>query len=168
MSREYIESTPTMRRRLLVVFVAIAMIAAVLEFWVKPALFEFVNSLPACERLPWWRGLILSALGILPLVAVSQFILARRMLIACQYPLPGSWVFRRTAVKRGRQVQIRAYGLIVIGLAEIAAALYFGWQILGSPLFTVAEQCAPNPSLNADGPHAGLRPGRGSPGSLIR
>jgi len=29
-------------------------------------------------------------------------------------------------------------------------------------------QMRPNPSLNADVPHAGLRPGSGSPVSLIR
>ena len=149
------------------IFVAIAMAAAALEFWVKPALFEFVNSLPACERLPWWRGLLLSALGILPLVAISQFILARRMLIFCQYPLPNSWVFRRTAVKRGRQVKVRACSLIVVGLAEIAAALYFGWQLLGSPLFTMAGQCAPDVSLNTDAPSAALRASLGSPATLI-
>ena len=108
MVREYLEPTPATRRKLALVVLAGVLLVALLEFWLKPTLLHFIDSLPICAQLPWWRGLLVSAICILPLAALLPLFQARKLLRVKQWPLLDAWVFRCTPIQRGRVVTIRA------------------------------------------------------------
>ncbi|RDD81974.1 hypothetical protein [Dyella tabacisoli] len=142
MTDEFIEPTPRGRRNLIILFVIGALYATAHRLWLQPALFDYINSLPLCDQLPWWRGLLISVLITLLFVAALSTRCALQIFQHGQWPLPGTWVFRRTKIQRGPVVRSRAYLLLVASALAVACA-WFGWQGLSTtPIFHPKGKCA--------------------------
>ncbi|MFC4763546.1 hypothetical protein [Dyella koreensis] len=142
MTDEFIEPTSRGRRNLVVLLVMGGMLAIVYRLWLQPALLGHIHSLPLCDQLPWWRGLLISVLASLLFVALLLAWHARQLLRHGQLPPPGTWVFRRTKIQRGVAVRRRAYLLLVFSTLAVLMTWY-GWQNLSAtPLFHPLEKCA--------------------------
>ena len=168
MVREYLEPTPATRRKLALVVLAGVALGALLEFWLKPAVLHFIDTLPICAQLPWWRGLLVSAICLLPLAALFAFLQAHKLLRFKQWPPPDAWVLRRTPIQRGRVVTVRAYVLLFVGLVIIGVTLYLAWQVTKVPFFSMPSGCAPNLLVNTDASSGAPRAIRSRRVSLVR
>lgn len=131
MTDEYIEPTPQGRRNLAGLSIVGVVAAVLCRFWLQPTLFRYIQSLPVCDQLPWWQGLLSSALAALLFVASLCSWHALKLLRCGQSPLPGTWVFRRTRIQRGVAVRRRAYLLLFLSALAILAA-WHGWQKLSA------------------------------------
>ena len=167
MVHEYLEPTAAMRRNLALVVLAGVLVVALLEIWLKPTVLHFIDNLPICAQLPWWRGLLVSAICIFPLAALFPLFQARKLLRFKQWPLPGAWVLRRTPIQRGRVVTVRAYVLIFVGVVILGITPYLAWQVTKVPFFSVPRGCAANLSVNTDAPSTALRARSGLPVTLV-
>jgi len=129
---EFLEPTPASRRKLTALLVAALAGGASLIEWLKSYLAE-LKSRPICDTLE--PVLVLGILILASLLLLSAWVAwtARKVLRLDQWPLPGTWVFRRTPIQRGRKVVLRAYamlGLAVLVVAFVAFASYGSWQQL--------------------------------------
>lgn len=167
MAREYLEPTLATRRKLALVALVGVLLVALLEFWLKPRVLHYIDGLPICAQLPWWRGLLVSTICLLPLAALFAFLQARKLLRFKQWPPPDAWVLRRTPIQRGRVVTVRAFVLLFVGLVILGVTLYLAWQVTKVPFFSVPRGCAPSLSVNTDAPSAALRAARGSPVTFV-
>jgi hypothetical protein len=138
MSDEFIEPTPESRRNLLLLFFAALVVAGALKFWLMPALFSHIAGLPRCEQLRWLRGVLLVAIATPAIFGMWAIPQSLRLFKLNQSPLPGTWVWRRTPVRRGRAVRLRAAYVLVVGLAALA------FPILGLHLLQSTPFAAPS------------------------
>lgn len=179
MSDDFIDPTPEGRRNLLLLLLLGIVLGGALQFWLKPAFFASLHSLPPCDQLKWLRVCLIAALATPPLLTLWAIPHSLKMLKYKQSPLPGAWVFRRTPVRRGRAVQLQAFFLLLVS-AFCLAFPFLGWQVLkSSPIFAPTKVCilealpshpthdrharapaAPRISLRAPAPSAGGRPTR--------
>jgi hypothetical protein len=141
MSDEFIEPTRESRRNLLLLAVVGIVVGVSLQFWLKPVFLEHMSSLPLCDRLKWLRACLLGVIATPPLLAFWSIPHAIKLLKLDQSPLPGTWVFQRTPIRRGRVVRLKAYFLLVLSLATLAFPLV-GWHLLQStPIFVPTKSC---------------------------
>jgi hypothetical protein len=118
---EFVE--PSRRGRVAALWIfglGVASALAMLAWW--PVLMAHIRSLPVCDQLPWFQGVVaLQALlmAIIPAVLLAAGLAARR---AGRWPPPRMPVLRRTRVLRGAAVQRRAWWLI--GGAAATALLF--------------------------------------------
>lgn len=141
MTDEFIEPTPRGRHSLVVLLVVGVMFALAYRFWLQPALLGHIQSLPLCDQLPWWRGLLISVLASFLFVALLLAWNAVQLFRYGQSPPPGTWVFRRTRIKRGVAVRGRAYLLLAISTLAVLITWY-GWQSLSAtPFFHPQGKC---------------------------
>ena len=139
-SGDFVEPSADARRKLLALYFAAVLVAALLVFFVRPTLLGFIGSLPACERARWSLTLLAALLAPLPFVAAWVALHARRLIAVGQWPLPGAWVWRRTPVRRGRALRVQAYALMACATGLVAATLYGGYVL--QPLFSaLAQRC---------------------------
>jgi hypothetical protein len=127
---QFIEPTPATRRKVLIVLCAGVVIAGILQFWAAPAFFSFVGSLPLCERFRWLQGAMIALLGTVALFGAWAAWYARGVLKSGQWPPAGAWVWRRTAIRRGRSAKWRAYALLALACMAMSVPL-IGWHFLG-------------------------------------
>jgi hypothetical protein len=143
-SGEFIEPTQQGRRALLIRR-GLQVAAAVVAFATAHLVFRHMRTLPACESIPWLRG-VLVVLVCLPLVVgVYGVWLARAMLRHGQWPLPGTQVLWRRAVERGRRVCWRAGGLLATSALNVAVAFLGAYLLATSAIFgppLPGSQCA--------------------------
>lgn len=139
MNNEYIEPTPEGRRNLLLLTAAAIIVGGAFKLWLTPHFFAYIATLPPCDQLPWLRGCLLAAIATPALFGAWGIPHAIRILKAKQSPLPGTWVFRRRPIKRGRALRIYAAGLILVSLAALAFPL-FGMHLLKSTPFAVTPK----------------------------
>jgi hypothetical protein len=152
MSNEFIEPTRESRRNLLLLIAIGIVVGTSFKFWLMPALFAHINSLPLCDRLRWLRACLLGAISTPPLFALWAIPHAIRLLKLNQSPLPGTWVFQRTSIQRGRVVRLRAYFLLVTSVAACAFPV-FGLHLLQSTPFSASpNSCTDNSPKPAAGP----------------
>jgi hypothetical protein len=93
-----------------------------LVYW--PELMRLVGRLPPCEQLPWWRAIAIGLALVFVVPAASLVWDGYRALRLRQWPLPGTLLFRRRRVKRGRSVLFHAYASFVAAATIIA---FFGY-----------------------------------------
>jgi hypothetical protein len=121
---EFVEPSRRGRIAALWVFgVGVAAALAMLAWW--PVLMGHIRSLPVCDQLPWFQGVIaLQALlmTVIPAVLLATGLAARR---SGRWPPPRMPVLQRTRVRRGAVVQRRAWWLIggAVATAVIFIAL---------------------------------------------
>jgi hypothetical protein len=144
MTAEYIEPTRESRRNLLLLVVVAIAVGGAIRFWLFPALFAHIGTLPKCGQIKWLRNCLIVVVASPPLYALWAVPHAMRMLKLNQSPLPGTWVFRRTPIARGRVVRLRAFGLLF--LSAIAPAFpVFGMHQLQSTPFAFPNKICPQP-----------------------
>jgi len=155
MNAEFIEPTSASRRKLAVFFVG-AIVAGVLAIELVEAYLADLMSRPICEAIEPVSVLLAAVLGAVLLCAPWAAWIARKALKLNQWPLPGTWVFRRTPIQRGRPVIWRAYAMLawaVLVVATVAYASYVSWSLM----HRVDARCTsragmqPNNALEADG-----------------
>jgi hypothetical protein len=141
-SEEFIEPTRQSRRNLLVLCGGGVVIGALLRFKLVPAVSSYISSLPECQQLPWVYAILASALCVPSVTAIWAVWYARRLLTLKQFPPPGTWVFRRTRIRRGATVRWQAFLLIAWSIACAPFPVY-GWLFLkDSGLFPLPARCA--------------------------
>ena len=121
--QEFVEPTRSARVAALWVFgVGVAVAVAMTAWW--PVLMAHIGSLPVCDQLPWFQGVIaLQALllAVIPAVLLSMGLATRR---SGRWPPPRMWVLRRTRVLRGAAAARRVW-LLIGSAAATAVAFVF-------------------------------------------
>jgi hypothetical protein len=140
MNNEFIEPTRESRRNLLLLIAVVAVSGGLIKFWLMPAFFAHIATLPRCDQIVWLRNTVLAVLATPPVMALWSVPHSLRLLKLNQSPLPGTWVFRRTPVRRGRSVRIQACFLLALSVAMLAFPVV-GMHLLRSTLF------APSPKI---------------------
>ena len=131
---EFAEPTAHARRNLLALYVIGAIVGALLVLVARPGLLAFIAGLPVCEQAHWSIGLLVACLSVAPAAAFATIVHAKKLLRFNQSPLPHAWILRRTRIRRGRPVRVRAYALIVCSACFFAGAIYLAYLL--RPLFS--------------------------------
>ena len=135
---------PTTNGRLKLASLAVAgmlFVAAVKAYW--PMLMGHITSLPFCEQLPWYQGMLLWACSLCPFAVLVLIRHARRILASGQVPPPGTLVFFRTPIKRGRTALLHAYTSIAVAGTSVVVAIFVAarvWPAV-SPIFISVARC---------------------------
>jgi len=141
MSAEYLEATPQSRRRAGLVFVGALVLGVVLiealDTWLEQS-----KALPMCEQLTSFRWLwatVWAALGILCLWVAR---VGQQSLKLNQWPLPGTWLLRRTLIHRGKSAKWRALAMLGWSVAALVGS-GVSWYVGDSYVARVESQrCA--------------------------
>lgn len=140
-AQDYIEPTPAGRAKLLAGLLLLAVGGTLWHFHAFPALKAHMSSLPTCEQyavmILFMKAVVL---GVAPAVSALGLWMAARMLRLRQFPLPGTWVLRRTPVRRGAMVMLRAYALLVLCVLLLMGA---GWTWSLIQAMPAPDQCHP-------------------------
>lgn len=156
MTEEFLEAFPRSRRGLILLLVSVVALAATVQFWLGPALFAHIESLPVCAQRPWWQALLIGTVGLLPVIALWSVGQARRILRSGQVPPPGTWVLRRTPIRRGAIARRRAYLLLAYAALTLAVTGYCLRLLSELPFFKPVPACiamAASPAANRLAPH---------------
>jgi len=139
---QFIEPTPAGRRKLVAMLLGAVVAGLVIKLWLSPAYFAHIRGLPVCDQLPWLRGTLISAMVIPFLIAAAWAVpTALKLLRHGQSPLPGTLVFVRTPIKRGRAVRWRAYGLFAWSAVALMLPV-LGWHLMAqTPIFSPSARC---------------------------
>jgi len=132
MTAEFIEPTPASRRKLAIFLVA-ALIGGVALIELAQGHLAELRTRPVCEAIDPFLSWLAFVLGGLLLCAAWVAWMARRALRVNQWPLPGTLVFRRTPIRRGRPVVWRAYAMLawaILVVALIAFTSYVSWGLI--------------------------------------
>ena len=141
---EFIEPTPASRRKIIAMILGGVIAGLIIKLWLSPAYFGHIRNLPACEQLPWLRDTLIVGM-LLPLVIAVAWAIptALKLLQYGQSPLPGTLVFVRTPIKRGRAVRWRAYGLFAWSVVALVLPIW-GWRLVAhTPIFSPPAKCTP-------------------------
>jgi len=141
MMQEYIEPSPTAQRKLLVLVAAAMIFCLVWKFWAEEAFYGYIRSLPLCDQLPWWQGILT---GVVAMAGFASLFMARysiQLFTHGQEPLPDAWVLRRTPVIRGRKVRLKAYGVAATSIVGFVATANCALLLPELPFFKPVEQC---------------------------
>lgn len=112
---------------------------------VKPTL-AWVRTLPICERIEWLSTLLVGTMALMPLLGGAVLVpLAFRVLKHRRVPPPGTWLWRRTRVWRGRRAQWVA-GAMLAWVVLAAPAPFFARHVI-SPLHD--QRCGSTPLSSA-------------------
>ena len=142
MSIEYIEPTREGRRNLVVLIVITVIAGATIKLWLLPALFSHIDSLPKCDQIRWLRVCLIGISAAPPLITLWSIPYAIRLLKLNQSPLPGSWVFLRTPIKRGLVVRLRAFGLLSASALALAIPVIGVYALRSIPFAAHLKSCA--------------------------
>jgi len=142
MTDEFIEPTPQGRRNLVALWVIGVVIVFSYRLWLGAALLGYIHSLPLCDQLPWWRGLLVSVWALFFLVALLCTWNAIKLLRQGQFPLRGTWVFQRIKIQRGVAVRRRAYLLFSASALAVFLAWYCWESLSNTPIFHPIGKCA--------------------------
>lgn len=148
---EFEEPAPGDRLKIAGTAAALALgLALVHLLAVRPTL-TWVRTLPGCEQATWLSSLLVGAMALLPLLGGAVFVpFASRVFRHGRLPPPGTWLWQRTRVWRGRRARWTA-GAMIAWVVVAAPAPLFTWQII-APLQSractadVADAAASSPS----------------------
>jgi hypothetical protein len=130
MTEDFIDPTPESRRKLLWLIAAVLLLGALATYWLLPWFRMQMQVLPPCEAIRLARWALLVLLLSLPLIAMGWALpLAWRLWTTGQFPPPGTWVVRRTPIRRGRAVRIRAVALVLWSVLSIALAIWGAYTV---------------------------------------
>jgi hypothetical protein len=119
MRDEFVEPTPTSRRR-----VIISVSAGVILGTVIALASSYLQSLPFCLALSWWVALSLLVVSIVVGAVGWQLSSIYRAVRCGQQPLPNANVLFRTRVFRGRKLYVSLAVQTLWWLALIGALVY--------------------------------------------
>ena len=140
MTPQFIEPTADSRRKFAMLWVAALVVGlAVIELLEIQS--DRVKTQPICESLTMfslWCALVFGGLALCGLWAASM---GHRSLKLGQWPLPGTWVLRRTPIHRGASAKWRAYAIFAWGIVAIGGA-GFSWYIAWDLGDRAASHCA--------------------------
>ena len=125
---EYIDPTPGSRRRLIVIFAVALFVGLPLLEGVK--LFgEQIEAKELCDQIAKFNLLWAFACGAWAAVGAYLAWLGVRVLTFNQWPLPGTKVFRRTRIHRGRSAKLRALGVLAAAVIFVAGPLWSWYTV---------------------------------------
>ncbi len=125
MNDEFIEPTRHGRAGLILIWLVGVAGMAFLQFWVRPLLM----TLQGCDRVLLLERTLASGIGISMALVICGGYSALKALKFKQMPLPGSWVWRRTPVQRGRRVTLKAY-VFLAGSVILVLSLAWSWTLM--------------------------------------
>jgi hypothetical protein len=144
---EYIE--PTNEGRVKMALIAIAIVGGLeaAKRLLIPAFMAHVQTLPKCEQLVWLVNSVQAIFFAVPLLLSAFMIpIAIRLLRHKQFPLPGSWVWRRKKIQRGRIVVARAYLILALCLVTYVFPFWARHVLVKS---NVHEKCFSTPQAES-------------------
>jgi len=139
---QFIEPTPAGRRKIVAMILGGMVAALVIKLWLSPAYFAHIRGLPVCDQLPWLRNTLIVGM-LLPLVVALAWAIptALKLLQHGQSPLPGTLVFVRTPIKRGRAVLWRAYGLFAWSVFAAMLPILGCYLLVQTPFLSPPAKC---------------------------
>lgn len=120
---EFIEPTREGRRLLLLQIALAIAVGLAMRFWLMPALFAHINSLPRCEQAHWLWWCVVGISVIPVFIAFWSIPVTIRIFRHEQWPLPGAQVFRRTRIQRGWTARLRGFVLLLASLLALSMPL---------------------------------------------
>lgn len=132
MDPEFIEPTASSRRNLAMFLIAALVLGIGLIELLQTQLDE-MKARPICDSITMFRWWWTLALGGLALCGAWVAWLAQRALKLNQWPLPGTWVFRRTLIRRGNSARWLAYGMLgwsVLAIVGSGISWYVGEELV--------------------------------------
>lgn len=139
---EFIEPGAFARRALpLLVLAGAAALFAIDPLWAQ--LTAYVNTLGLCAKLRFGQGLVFAFAAIPLLMVAFSAWRALRIVRSRQSPPPGTLVFGKTRIHRGRRATLDALGWALIALALAAACAFAGpkGMELFAPVFGNVDAC---------------------------
>ena len=138
MDTEYLEASPQSRRRL-GLFLAFVLVVGVVTIEALQAYLDRTKALPICDQITVFHWLWAGAWLGLAVLGIWVAWLAQRSLRLKQWPLPGTWVFRRTPIHRGNSAKWRAYALLGWSVIVLVGSTW-SWYVGESYVVRVESQ----------------------------
>lgn len=110
-----------------------AAVAGVGELVIRPWFRRHLIEASPAESAAHFRQLLFALSGLLFAVSAWGFWLASRVARHGQWPLPGTFVFHRTAIQRGLKVKLRVIGIVFSAVFAAAVGVYAA--VLAQQLF---------------------------------
>lgn len=130
---EHAEPAPGDRLKIACSAAALAVGLALIHLLAVRPTLAWVRTLPGCEQATWLTGLLVGGMALLPLLGGVVFVpLALRSLRHGRMPPPGTWLWQRTRIWRGRRARWTAGAMIAWTVLALPVP-YFAWQVI-SPL----------------------------------
>jgi len=148
---EFADPAPGDRLKIACSAAALALgLALVHLLTVRPTL-AWVRTLPGCEQATWLSALLVGAVALLPLLGAAVFVpIAVRVFRHDRMPPPGTWLWERTRVWRGRRARWTAVAMVAWTVVA-APVPFFAWQIV-APMQSRACTGGTAPSAPAEPP----------------
>lgn len=138
---EFIEPTKRGKATIVAFYIAIFGWYFATRHFLVP-ITKYVQKLPACESIPWVKGEIIYFSIAAFFVTALCLWQAAQIFKHRQLPLPGTHVFKRTAVRRGWPVMVSGAGFLFSGVVIIAGSIYLFFMLDVAVLFSATEGCA--------------------------
>lgn len=127
---EFAEPAPGDRFKIAGSAAALAIGLALIHWLAVRPTLAWVRTLPGCEQATWLSGLLVGAMALLPLLGAAVFVpIAVRVFQHDRMPPPGTWLWQRTRVWRGRRARWTAMAMVAWAVAA-APVPFFAWQIV--------------------------------------
>lgn len=127
---EFAEPAPGDRIKIAGSVAALALGLALVHLMAVRPTLAWVRTLPGCEQATWLSGLLVGAMALLPLLGGMVFVpTALQVFKHGRLPPPGTWLWRRTRVWRGRRARWMA-GAMIAWTIVAAPAPFFAWQVV--------------------------------------
>jgi hypothetical protein len=134
-SPEFVEPTAETRRKSAVCWL-IAGLVLVLACVLGKIGFASLDSLPACDRLPYIRMMMVAFVALPFVFGMYVFRLGRRTLSTRRWVPPTPPMFFRQRIGKGRKARWIAYYLLVGGVMNMTAPIWGGYLLYRSGLFS--------------------------------
>jgi hypothetical protein len=138
MAEQMVKANPAYRVYGLLAVVLMTIVVGAMWFWGWPTLTRHLSQSPPAQALRWVRWLLTGLFAPCLLCAVYFTLVARRIILAGQFPPPGMVVIKDTKVQRGadavRVSRLFAVAGAVLMLVGLIGGYYFPWVLL--ELFT--------------------------------
>lgn len=138
---EYLDPLPESRKLILRIKL-VAILVGMTLFLGRQHGMDYLESLPICDRVPYWVAALYVMAAVPPLSAAWLFRFGRRSYAAQQMPPPGTFIIYRTRKYHGQQAAFRAK-LVMAGSAVILA-LSVALVVLTTNLVKSLPNCSPN------------------------
>lgn len=148
---EFAEPAPGDRIKIACSAAALAIGLALVHLMAVRPTLAWVRTLPGCEQATWLSGLLVGAMALLPLLGGVVFVpIALRVFRHDRMPPPGTWLWQRTRVWRGRRARWTA-GAMIAWVALAIPTPFFAWQVIAPLQSRACPADAPTQAKPAHG-----------------